>query len=68
MNGFKGRVAVVTGAAQGIGLAVATRLVEEGVKALAVVDWNLELAEKVAEELNQKGETKVIPVKCDVGS
>ena len=68
MNGFKGRVAVVTGAAQGIGLAIAKRLAEEGVKGLAVVDWNLEQAEKVAAELGTLGETQVIAVKCDVGN
>ena len=35
---------------------------------LAVVDWNLEQAEKAAEDLNKLGVTKVIPVKCDVGN
>ena len=68
MNGFNGRVAGVTGAAQGIGLAIAKRFVEEGVKGLAVVDWNLEQAEKAAAELGAMGETQVIAVKCDVGS
>ena len=68
MNGFKGRVAVVTGAAQGIGYAIAKRFVDEGVKGLAVVDWNLEQAEKAAKELSALGKTQVIAVKCDVGS
>lgn len=68
MKGYEGRVAVVTGAAQGIGYAIARRFVEEGVKGLAVVDWNLEQAQKAAGELNQLGSTKVIAVKCDVGN
>ena len=32
------------------------------------MDWNLEQAEKAAEELNKLGDTNVIAVKCDVGN
>ncbi len=49
---FDGRVAVVTGAAQGIGAAVAERLVEEGAKVL-LADINLELAQATAERLGK---------------
>ena len=68
MKGFEGKVAFVTGAAQGIGYTIAKRFVEEGVKSLAVVDWNLEQAQKAADELNALGTTKAIAVKCDVAS
>lgn len=47
---FSGRVAVVTGGAQGIGLAVARRLAEGGAK-LALWDRDLALAESSAAEL-----------------
>lgn len=68
MRGFTNRCAVVTGAAQGIGYAIAKRLVEEGVKSLAIVDWNGENAEKAAAELQAIGQTTVKAYKCDVGS
>lgn len=39
MRGLKNKVALVTGAANGIGLAIATRLYDEGVN-VALADWN----------------------------
>lgn len=49
-NEFEGRVALVTGAGQGIGAATAKLLAERGA-AVAVVDRNIDTARKVAEEL-----------------
>ena len=49
-----GKVALVTGAGQGIGRAIALRLAKEGF-AIAVVDFNAETAKKVAEEINHAG-------------
>lgn len=51
MNGLAGKVAVVTGAASGIGRATAERLSEEGASVVAV-DWNGEDVELVAKSLS----------------
>ncbi len=59
-----GRVALVTGAGQGIGRAFAHALGEAGA-AVAVVDMRLELAEEVAQELAQK-QISSLAVKADV--
>ena len=67
MKTLEGRVAVVTGAAQGIGLAIAHKLLEEEVSKLAILDWNAEAAAATAEQLkgvNPKAE--VLAVRCDV--
>jgi 3alpha(or 20beta)-hydroxysteroid dehydrogenase len=48
--GLEGKVAVVTGAANGFGLAVATRLADEGAK-LVLVDRDAEGLKKAAEKL-----------------
>ncbi|MDK6233148.1 (S)-acetoin forming diacetyl reductase [Aerococcus sp. UMB10185] len=58
------KVALVTGAAQGIGKAIAERLSEDGF-AVAVADLNEEEAKKVAASLEEKGK-KAIAVKVDV--
>jgi 3-oxoacyl-[acyl-carrier protein] reductase len=51
---FKNKIAVVTGAAMGIGKAVAQRLGTEGA-ALALFDINKEMVDKVIEEFTAKG-------------
>ncbi|MFF4649273.1 3-oxoacyl-ACP reductase FabG [Streptomyces sp. NPDC001380] len=56
MSRFTGRVAVVTGAAQGIGAATALRLAEEGA-AVAVVDLTAERAQGTADAVAAKGGT-----------
>jgi pyridoxal 4-dehydrogenase len=62
MRRFKGRVAVVSGAARGIGKAVALRLGEEGATVIAV-DINGEGAAATAKEIG--GES--MSVQCDIG-
>jgi len=61
---LKGQVAIVTGAGQGIGRAIALTLAKEGA-AVVVNDIVPERASKVAEEIKSKG-GQALPVKADV--
>lgn len=58
MARFTGRVAIVTGAAQGIGAVYAKALAAEGAK-VVVADLNAELGEQVAKEIVAEGGTAV---------
>jgi rhamnulose-1-phosphate aldolase/alcohol dehydrogenase len=61
-----GRVAIVTGAASGIGRATARRLAEDGAH-VAIFDINLEGAKATADEVNKKyGAGRSIAVSCNV--
>jgi NAD(P)-dependent dehydrogenase (short-subunit alcohol dehydrogenase family) len=57
---FDGRVVLVSGAAHGIGRAIATRLHSEGA-AVVLADLDLDAAETVASELDG-----ALPIPCDV--
>jgi 3-oxoacyl-[acyl-carrier protein] reductase len=61
---FTGKVAVVTGAGQGIGEGVALRLAHEGAK-VAVVDMNIDTAVAVVEKIKSAG-GDAVAIKCDV--
>ncbi len=67
MDELAGRAGVVTGGAQGIGLAIATALVREGA-AVVLADLDLETATKAAAELSAAGPGKAIACACDVTS
>jgi 3-oxoacyl-[acyl-carrier protein] reductase len=58
---LKGKVAVVTGSAQGIGKHAAKTLAENGAR-VVVADFNREAAEKTAAELNKLSEAMAIPL------
>lgn len=62
-----GKKGFVTGAARGIGKCTATALAEAGAD-IAIVDLDLETAQKTAEEIAEKTGRKVIAIKCDVTS
>lgn len=64
MEDFKGKVAVVTGAASGIGKALARRCVAEGMN-VAIADLYLKGLSELAAELESKG-ARVLAVEVDV--
>jgi 2-hydroxycyclohexanecarboxyl-CoA dehydrogenase len=63
---LRGKVALVTGAAQGIGRAIATRLAEEGAK-VAIADIQEDVATATAAEIRAAG-NEAHPVRLDVTS
>ena len=62
---LKGRVALVTGAGQGVGRAVALHFGSHNAGAVVVNDFRLERAEQVAGEVEKLG-CKAIAAQCDV--
>jgi NAD(P)-dependent dehydrogenase (short-subunit alcohol dehydrogenase family) len=64
MRGLKGKVAVIAGAATGIGKATAIRLSEEGVS-LVLGDVNVAGVEAVARQVNAAG-GKAVAAACDI--
>jgi 3-oxoacyl-[acyl-carrier protein] reductase len=62
---MKGRTGVVTGAAQGIGRAIAEVLVREGAT-VVVADLDGDAANRVAQELTAAGPGRAVGVQCDV--
>jgi 3-oxoacyl-[acyl-carrier protein] reductase len=58
---LEGQRAVITGGGQGIGLAIAVRLLESGAK-VSLWDWDVDLLERVRAELGARGEVHAIGV------
>jgi len=66
MNNFRGRVAVVTGAASGIGLALTERFVAEGMK-VVMADIEAGALATASERLRHQGAT-ILPIRVDVSN
>ncbi len=60
-----GRVALVTGSGQGIGMATAMALAGQGAD-LAIVDFDAARAETAAEHVRNHGEKRVLALSADV--
>src|SRR5579863_2268880 len=66
MNRLDGKVAIVTGAAQGIGRAIVSRLAAEGAR-VALTDVQLDSAEIAAAEIRATG-AQAVAVRLDVAN
>ncbi len=64
MNEFKGKVAIVTGGASGIGRAMAERFAEEGMR-IVIADVEESALKKAEAEMKSDG-AEVLAVRCDV--
>ena len=67
MKNLAGKYAIVTGAGKGIGASVVERFLQEEAAGVAILEWDLAIAEKTAKELDPTGK-KVIAIKCDVSN
>ena len=65
MKNLKGKYCIVTGAGKGIGKAIAQRFLEEEAAGVAILEWDLALAEATAKELDSTGE-RVLAIRCNV--
>ena len=61
---FENKVALVTGAASGLGLATAKAFAESGAS-VVLADWNEKAAHSAAKDLANKGH-KTLAIRCDV--
>lgn len=65
MYNFKGKIVAVTGAAQGLGAAMARRFLEDGADGVAMLDLNQEVLEVTTALLDPAG-TRTLAIVCNV--
>ena len=62
---LKGKVAIVTGSARGIGEGIAIRFAQEGAKVVVIADKDVKGGNKIAKRINDMGEEAIF-IKTDV--
>lgn len=62
MKNLSGKFAIVTGGGQGLGAAMVKRFIEEEAAGVAILDYNLEKAQAVADEIGGN----ILAIACDV--
>lgn len=67
LGNVKGKVAIVTGAASGLGKGMATKLAENGSK-VVIADLDLKVAQATADEISAKYNVETLAVQMDVTS
>lgn len=65
MSNLTGKIAVVTGAAKGIGEGAVRRFLEDGIGKVALVDMNVEAAEATARKMDPSGQ-RAFAFRCNV--
>ncbi len=68
MASLKNRVAIVTGAGDGIGAAVAARFAADGAAALVLADINFASIQRVAAEIAESSQTNMLCLAVDVSN
>ncbi|KAJ8910677.1 hypothetical protein NQ315_002926 [Exocentrus adspersus] len=66
MSFFESKVALVTGGARGIGLAIVEKLLENGIKGVAIVDISDESWNTIKQDFQSQYGNKVLFIKADI--